>query len=160
MSQEQAVARFHITADEFSDGMRKLIMGQVTFWIGPVVSSFVLVVAIATGQMSLLAFGVIFIVLAGLSLLVVPARKFKQSPQFATEQVHTFGDDGITIRAGGQSGTLPWSFYTMVRETPRTYLLMRNAKQANFIPKRGFSSPEDEARFRELAGAHLKTGWR
>ncbi len=158
-SGDKAIARFRITPDEYAEGMRKLIMGQITFWIGPVAAAFLLVVAIATGQVSLGIFGAVFVALAVLSLRVVPAKKYKQSPQLATEQTHTFSADGILIYAGGQSGTLPWEFYKTARETPRVYLLMKSPKQANFIPKRGFNSPEDEQRFRALAAERLKASW-
>ena len=155
----RAVARFRIERDEYAEGMRKLIKGQLTFWVGPSAAAFMLVVAIATGQVSLAVFACVFIGLAVLSLKLVPDKKFNQSPQLASEQTHTFSEDGINVYAGGQTGTLPWEFYKFAKETPRVYLLMKNVKAANFIPKRGFSTPEDEARFRELCAARLKTSW-
>jgi hypothetical protein len=58
-------------------------------------------------------------------------------------------DDGLSIRQGDGSGTLPWNVITGVREDGRTLLLVSSRAGRFGIPKRAFASPEAAAAFRD-----------
>jgi hypothetical protein len=155
-----AVARFSLTAAEYAEGLRAIMRRQPTFWVGPVLGAVTLAVGFTVGDTVARVWGSVVLALAGGSFWVVPAPRWRQSPRLAEEQEHTFSDDGIHVRAGKDRGQLPWGFYVRATETPKVYLLLRNSRQGNFIPKRGFVSPDAEAGFRALAAAHLRTNWR
>jgi hypothetical protein len=156
---ESVTIRFRITQDEYADGMRALMLGQLTFWVGPVLGAATLVAGVVTGDTVAKVWGTVVLALAAASFFIVPALRWKQSPQLA-EQKHTFSEDGILVRAAGNTGRLPWGFYRRARETARVYVLLRNRRQANFLPKRAFASPEEEERFRRMVAERLRTTWR
>ena len=155
-----AVARFALTAQEYAEGLRTIMRRQPTFWVGPVLGTVTLAVGFSVGDTIARVWGCVVLALAGGSFWVVPALRWRQSPRLAEEQEHTFTEGGIFVRAGKDKGQLPWSFYARVAETPHVYVLLRNSRQGNFVPKRGFVSPGAEASFRALAAAHLRTNWR
>jgi hypothetical protein len=154
------VARFALTAQEYAEGLRTIMRRQPTFWVGPVLGTVTLVVGFTVGDTIARVWGFVVLALAGGSFWVVPALRWRQSPRLAEEQEHTFTEGGIFVRAGKDKGQLPWNFYARVAETPRVYVLLRNSRQGNFVPKRGFVSPGAEASFRQIAAAHLRTTWR
>lgn len=155
-----AVARFALTADEYAEGLRAIMRRQPTFWVGPVLGAATLALGVAKDDTVARVWGFIVLALAGGSFWIVPALRWRQSPRLAEEQEHTFTEGGIFIRAGKDRGQLPWTFYVRAAETPHVYVLLRNSRQGNFVPKRGFVSPDAEATFRELAAAQVRTSWR
>lgn len=155
----KAVARFRIAPEEYSEGMRKLMTGQWSFWVGPLTGGMLIVAGMTEGSLFPMLLGALVLGIATASLRLIPVVRFRQSPQFLSEQTHSFAEDGIVIYADGKSARLPWDFYTIGKETRNVYLLMRTPKQANFVPKRAFTSPDDEALFRELTAARLRTEW-
>jgi hypothetical protein len=155
-----AVARFALTADEYAEGLRAIMRRQPTLWVGPVLGVATLALGLANDDTVARVWGFIVLALAGGSFWIVPALRWRQSPKLAEEQEHTFAETGIFIRAGKERGQLPWSFYAKAVETPHVYVLLRSGRQGNFIPKRGFVSPDAEAAFRELAAAQVRTTWR
>jgi hypothetical protein len=154
-----AVAKFALTTEEYADGLRSIMRRQPTFWIGPVLGAATLALGLVKDDTVAKVWGVVVLALAGGTFLIVPRLRWRHAPRLAEEQEHTFTEGGIFVRAGKERGQLPWSFYTRVAETPRVYVLLRNARQGNFIPKRGFISPEAEEGFRALAAAKLRTPW-
>jgi YcxB-like protein len=154
------VARFSLTAEEYAEGLRAIMRRQPTFWVGPVLGLATLSLGLAKGDTVARVWGFIVLALAAGSFWMVPALRWRQSPRLSEEQEHTFTEGGIFIRAGKERGQLPWSFYVKAAETPHVYVLLRNSRQGNFVPKRGFVSPDAEATFRELAAAQVRTSWR
>jgi hypothetical protein len=154
------VARFALTADEYAEGLRTIMRRQPTFWVGPVLGVATLALGLVKDDTLARVWGFIVLALGGGSMWIVPKLRWRQSPKLADEQEHTFTEAGIFIRAGKERGQLPWSFYAKATETPNVYVLLRSNRQGNFVPKRGFVSPDAEARFRELAAARVRTSWR
>ena len=155
-----AVARFALTTQEYAEGLRTIMRRQPTFWVGPVLGAATLALGLVKDDTVARVWGFVVLALAAGSFWIVPSLRWRQSPRLAEEQEHTFTEGGIVVRAGKEKGQLPWSFYVKVAETPHTYVLLRNSRQGNFIPKRGFVSPEAETSFRALAATHLRTTWR
>jgi len=142
--------RFELTEREFAEGLGSITRRQPTFWLGPVMGAVTLSYGLTSGEGVAVVWGTVLLILAGVFLVLVPRLRWRQSSHLAVEQEHTFSEERIAVRAAGQQGELPWDFYVQVVETPRAYVLMRNRKQGNFIPRRAFSSPDDEERFRQL----------
>ena len=156
---QQAIARFSLTADEYAEGLRAIMKRQPTFWIGPLLGLATLGLGVTKDDTLATVWGVIVLALAGASFWFVPAMRWRKTPRLADEQEHTFTEGGIFVRAGKERGQLPWSFYARVTETPHVYVLLRTTRQGNFVPKRGFVSPDAEARFREVAAENVRTPW-
>jgi hypothetical protein len=155
-----AVARFAMTAEEYAEGLRTIMRRQPTFWVGPVLGIVTLTLGLVKDDTVARVWGVVVLALAAAAFWIVPVLRWRQSPRLQEEQEHTFSEGGIYVRAGQDKGQLPWSFYARAAETPRVYVLLRNSRQGNFVPKRGFVSPDAEASFRVLAASHLRTNWR
>ncbi len=155
-----AVARFALTAAEYAEGMRAIMRRQPTMWLGPGLGAATLAVGLVLDEPVAMAWGLVLLAIAGASFYVAPVLRFKQGARLATDQEHTFSRTGITVRAGKERGHLPWGFYCRVTETRNVYVLLRNSRQGNFVPKRAFVSADDEARFRALVADHLRTSWR
>lgn len=155
-----AVARFALTAEEYAEGLQTIMRRQPTFWVGPVLGAATLALGLMKGDTVARVWGVIVLALAAGSFFFVPALRWRKSPRLAEEQEHTFTEGGIFVRSGKEKGQLPWSFYSRVAETPHCYVLLRNSRQGNFVPKRGFVSREAETSFRALAATRLRTSWR
>jgi len=155
-----AVARFALTAPEYAEGLRTIMRRQPTFWVGPVLGVATLTLGLVKDDTVARVWGSVVLAIAGGSFWIVPVLRWRQSSRLAEEQEHTFSEAGIYVRAGQDKGQLPWSFYVRAAETPNVYVLLRNSRHGNFIPKRGFVSPEAEAGFRTLAAARLRTNWR
>ena len=149
--------RFKLTQAEFAEGLRAIMQRQLTFWVGPILGAVTLFYGFLIDDTVARVWGTIVLLLAIASIAAVPGLRWRQSQKLAGEQQHTFSEERITVRAAGQQGDLPWDFYARVVETPRVYVLMRNRKQGNFVPRRAFASPDDEERFRTLVtGKGLK----
>ena len=155
-----AVARFALNAQEYAEGLRTIMRKQPTFWVGPVLGVATLTLGLVKGDTLARVWGFVVLAIALGSFWIVPTLRWRQSPRLGEQQEHTFSEAGIYVRAGQDKGQLPWSFYVKAAETPHVYVLLRNGRQGNFIPKRGFVSPDAEAGFRALAAAHLRTNWR
>lgn len=154
------VARFRLTASEYGQGMRAIMRRQPTMWGAPVAGVATLAAGLALAEPMALVLGLVALGIAGASFYVAPALRWKQNLRMGAEQEHTFSGTGISVRAGKERGHLPWGFYSRATETRNVYVLLRNSKQGNFVPKKAFGSPEDEARFRVLVADHLRTRWR
>ena len=150
MPSDPISVRFALTREEYVHGMQTLMRRAPTFWIGPVFGALILLVGAYVRDTVSIVWGLVVLALAATSWRVVPGLRWKQAPLLAEHQEHRFTDDGVTVRLGGLENRFPWAFYSRVAETPWVYVLMRNPRQGNFIPKRAFASQEDESRFRRL----------
>lgn len=152
----RVAVRFVLTQEEYVHGMQTLMRRAPTFWFGPVFGAVILLVGAYTGDILAIVWGCIVLGLAAVSWRVVPGLRWKQAPLLSEQQEHVFDDDGVTVRLAGIENRFPWRFYVRVIETPWLYVVMRNGRQGNFLPKRSFRSEEDETRFRGLVADRLK----
>ena len=154
-----AVARFALTAAEYSEGMRVIMRRQPQLCMGPVAGAVVLVAGMVIaapaaifGGLTLLGFGL-------WTFYMAPKARWRQNSRLHHDQVHTFSGTGITVQAGKERGQLPWGFYRQAVETRNVYVLLRSSKEGNFIPKRAFASEQEQERFRTLVADHLPVRW-
>jgi hypothetical protein len=105
--------------------------------------------------MALAGLGALLIVMALLSDHVLPRVWFRREPKFRDAYTLTFMDEGLDFRTSRLHSLIEWGFYRSLVEGPHTYLLMYGKRQFSAIPKRAFSSPEQEVRFKALVEAKL-----
>jgi hypothetical protein len=139
--------------------MRVIMRRQPQLWIGPVVGGVVLVAGLVMVAAVVIFAGLMVSSFALWSFAMAPKVRYRQNKRLHLDQTHTFSGTGISVRAGKEHGQLPWGFYQRAVETKSVYVLLRNNKEGNFIPKRAFASPQEEERFRTLVADHLPARW-
>jgi hypothetical protein len=83
-----------------------------------------------------------------------------QSPAVASQmlpKIYMFNDSGIHIDTGERRVTTPWSRVTEIKDIDRLLLIYTSPKLAYIIPKRYFSSPEEQALFIALLLGRIKS---
>jgi len=153
------VVRFTLTPAQYAEGMRTIMIRQPTTWAGPALGVVLLVAGFGLGEVLPVAMALVFLTVGGVTYFLAPAMRFKGIARLSAPQVHTFSGTGISVRAGSQQGNLPWGFYQRAVERPGVYVLLRTAREGNFIPKEAFDSPGEEERFRVLVADHLPASW-
>jgi hypothetical protein len=96
-----------------------------------------------------------FSIVPAMYLFVIPAQRtrlFKKDERYRADNTWTLDDDHIIMATRFEEHKFDWSNFPQVREIKNYYLLMSGAtKAAMFVlPKRAFTSPEQEQAFREL----------
>ena len=154
-----AVARFALTAAEYGEGMRVIMLRQPQLWIGPAAGAVVLLAGLTMVAPVVIFAGLMVTGFSVWSFYVAPKVRYRQNKRLHLDQVHTFSGTGISVRAGQEHGQLPWGFYRRAVETRNVYVLLRNNREGNFIPKRAFASKQEESRFRDLVADHMPSRW-
>jgi hypothetical protein len=85
----------------------------------------------------------------------IPRRVWRNVPGIEAPRRLVFTNDGIATHTDAVDGSEEWDRYRYVAERDDCYLLGQTRRMVSlFVPKRGFSSPRDEASFRTLARSH------
>jgi hypothetical protein len=92
--------------------------------------------------------------------VIVPAsgaKVFQRDEHLQAETTWSLDDDGIRITTRFEEHKIDWGTFHQVQETKDYYLLvMRAVKMAlRAVPKRAFTSADQEMAFREIAQRHL-----
>ncbi len=147
--------------------MLRLCTGLWFYRVFAVLAALAFVVGITltlTGDASLglptIGVAIVWSLLTAGSLFVGPVLQYRRQPRLRDEQSHCFADDGITVSFADAESHLKWTFYEVLAELDDVYLLRHQKRFANIIPRRAFSSREDENRFRQLAQQHMKVEFR
>jgi hypothetical protein len=110
----------------------------------------------ATGLIPWFIFaGSLPLVIAFLLVFVVPRQRFRSDPKFADEYLLQFSDEGIHFKTAQVDALLQWSLYNKVLENERFYILVYGKNMISVIPKRAFTSAEQEAAFSEMLRRNL-----
>ena len=81
---------------------------------------------------------------------VTPRLHYQRNPKLREQYHLQFSEDGLVFRSKELESRLEWSFYSKVWETPQFYFLLYGKDMFTLIPKRVFSSREQEASFRSM----------
>ncbi|HEX8163783.1 MAG TPA: YcxB family protein [Pyrinomonadaceae bacterium] len=126
-----------------------------------VLGALFLALGVFTGRASGDPFYLILSALGALSLVrfylgyfVAPRRWYKHISERG-EYTLQYSDAGIVFRARDIDSTLQWSLYREVRETGQFYFLVYGKDAFSVIPKRAFTSAEQERGFRALLRRHV-----
>ena len=88
------------------------------------------------------------------SYYVAPRRWYKLVSERG-EYTLQYSDAGIVFRAKDIDSTLQWSLYSQVRETEGFYFLVYGNDAFSVVPRRAFTSAEQEQEFRALLRRHV-----
>ncbi len=109
-----------------------------------------------THPVTILMSGIAIAGLLAILLVVYPRLLFRTSRQMRDEQAQTFSDEGSEVAVSDVRSTIKWSFYQRAIVTSDLYLLLRNHRLCNVIPRRAFKTAA-EAVFRDLLDRHVHT---
>ena len=154
---------FRLTLADFRSGVRRLTWA---LWGAKVIAVVTVLAFIGAVAAALLAYGVVAVVLfvgslvyaamLGWILVMRPGRQYQRRADVRGEQTFCFSDSDISLTFVSGDSRVKWSYFVGVLETKDSYVLRHPLKQlGTIIPKRAFSDPDVEARFRRLA-QHLR----
>ncbi|MBN1429672.1 MAG: YcxB family protein [Anaerolineae bacterium] len=92
-------------------------------------------------------------------LLISAARQFEKDERFRADITWTLDDEHVRIATRFQDVNLPWSSFRQAQEFKDYYLLIVRTTGTALrpVPKRVFTSPEQEQAFRELVERKVGT---
>lgn len=87
------------------------------------------------------------------SSVLMPRQRFRNNPRFRSEYLLRFTDDGIEFHTNEIDAKISWRIYKQALETKAFFLLSDGGLTLSVIPKRAFSSAEQELRFKQMVDA-------
>jgi hypothetical protein len=90
-------------------------------------------------------------------LVTSPRKHFRGDAKFRDRLHLTFSEEGIHGKSSQIDSKMAWSLYTKVLEGRDMYVLLygKDTRMMTAVPKRAFSSNEQEQLFRELVSQHI-----
>lgn len=107
---------------------------------------------------SVVLIALVFVVVFIHKLLVdMPRRYFRGNDNMREEFLLTFSHDGVWVRTSKIDSKMAWSLYTRVVENSSMYVIVygKDARMMTAVPKRVFSSVQEEVDFRNLLRQHV-----
>jgi len=159
--------RFKYTQEEYAAASRLYMLRSAEFWIRFIVSTLfcaggIYLVSMLDMDLGIAFFltfiGVVWLLIGFLQLVVEPRQAFRREPKFRDEYLLQFSDDGIQFKTAQIDALVQWSLYSRVIEDERFYLLVYGRNMMSVIPKRAFTSEEQERAFDELLKRQLPAG--
>jgi hypothetical protein len=103
----------------------------------------------------LISVGVFGLLIFCLNYFIGPQRVYDRNPKLWEEYALEFSDAGVLFKSKDIDSVLQWSLYHGVRETDRFYYLIYGKDSFTLVPKRVFTSREQEYAFRSLVKEHV-----
>lgn len=161
---------FSLTVDDYKTGTRMFYLKQTSVWIGVVLSGiffFYGIILLFTGDRELLVTSLLITALFPVLLYVYFVRspnqvkkRIAQSERFTSPQKWRVDQNQILISQKSGETRVKWDEFVGLIESKDYYLLRfsvnRNAFQ--IVPKRAFSSEEQQEAFRELVRQNMGKG--
>jgi len=136
--------------------LRLVVMFLLLFSGGVMLTMLIPLFSFPLWAMVLIA--LVFVAIFFQKLLVdMPRRFFRGNENMREEFLLTFSDDGVWVRTSKIDSKMSWSLYTRVVENSSMYVMVygKDARMMTAVPKRVFSSAQEEVAFRNLLQQHL-----
>ena len=155
--------RFKYSEEEYVSAYRKYFLAKrrATFFIvmaaGLVAVGIYLLVSNGDVALtvSLIATGAFLFGLVVTSSILLPRQRFRADSRFKGEYRLRFSNEGIEFHTADIDAKVSWRVYKEAFEIKRFYLLSDGAATLTVIPKRVFTSAEQESAFRRLLDAKV-----
>ncbi|MEP7076623.1 MAG: YcxB family protein [Acidobacteriota bacterium] len=84
------------------------------------------------------------------ALLLLPALIYRWDPKLKNEYRLSFSDDEIVFQTDDIDSVLKWTLYHSWMGDDDFYILYHGKRDLTVLPRRAFTSPEDDTRFAKL----------
>jgi hypothetical protein len=98
----------------------------------------------------LMSVGVVLSTFVLALFFIFPRQRFRSDPKYRDEFFLEFTDDGIRFQTEQIDSRLGWGLYTRVLENERFYVLVYGKGMISVIPKRAFTTSDQETTFRKM----------
>jgi hypothetical protein len=155
---------FEFTKPEFEAAMRamllKLRVHRLVMAIGgALVAVGVVFLILDNDDHAFITPGLVLLAYVGLSIFLMPKRKWRSAKTVHGEQRYRFDANGMVFTTPVSETKLGWSYYPALVESERFYFFRSRGQICNPIPKRALD-PAGEAQFRALVARHIDTKFR
>lgn len=103
----------------------------------------------------LISLGTFGLMIFGVNYFRGPQRIYERNPKLHEEYNLQFSDEGIIFRSKDIDSAVQWSLYSKIQETERFYFLIYGKDSFTLVPKRVFTSGEQEFAFRVMLKDHI-----
>jgi hypothetical protein len=150
---------FRITPADYGAGVRRIaltLLPMRVFLVATGVAAIAGVAAALIGYPTLASLLFLLLVVYVLTLVwllfIKPGLSYQRHADMQDDQTYCFSDADVSMTFGSGDSRLRWSYFIDLLETKHLYVLRHPLKQlGTIIPKRAFTGPDAEARFRRLA---------
>jgi len=94
--------------------------------------------------------GLILLAIVAYVLLLLPALIYRSDPKLKNEYRLSFSEEEIRFQTDDINSVLKWPLYHSWIDDDDFYILYHGKRNLSVIPRRAFSSAEDDARFAKL----------
>ena len=150
---------FRLTPADYSAGVRRIaltLLPMRVFLVATAVAAIAGVAAAPLGYPTLasLLFLLLLVYLLTLVwlLFVKPGLSYQRRADMKGDQTFCFSEADVSMTFASGDSRLRWSYFIDLLETKDLYVLRHPIKQmGTIVPKRAFTGPDAETRFRQLA---------
>jgi len=157
---EYTEAEYLAASRLFFSNSPNIIARLVVF--GLLLGAGVMLLSLIMDSMMILFPGLLFVVLLEGALFYnvlinTPRKYFRGDGKFRDRYQITFSDEGVQLKTSQVDSKMAWSLYSKVVEGRDMYLLFygKDTRMMTAVPKRVFSSNDQEQLFRELVTRHI-----
>lgn len=148
---------FRLSQAEYQSGVFRLSLGWPTRIIAlvTVLAALVGIGYMVTGHWLGLGFFAAAVSNAAIlswALFLRPGSQYRRWPALRENVTYCFADDEVSWTFSTGASRVKWGYFVDLVETTEFFALRHQTKRlASIIPKRAFKSPDDIARFRQVA---------
>jgi len=130
------------------DAVAIIVVGALGIYLWPSSRDHLMGVICVTASLGLT-------LLLAVAFILIPPMVFRSNPKFRDEYALTFSPEGIRFRTVHIDSQLQWSLYTRALIDENSYVLYYGTRDFTVIPKRIFSSAEQQEVFDDLLTQHV-----
>jgi YcxB-like protein len=150
--------KFTLTRPEVAKILRQRMVRRWQNWAFLVGAVIILVCGILLSNVVLITMGVLYVLWCVVFDTVgLPWIYWRRFENLHSEHTMTISDDGIASERAQSSSQTEWAFWSRVQALPDAYLIIAGRQSMLMIPKRVFTSSDDEYLFQAIVSRHLPT---
>lgn len=163
MTSQTIDLRFRYTERDYVRAMRAHYASRLRLWVD--IFSIVLtgtVGAFLWRSPALYLIGIMLIATSAVltlilttAFLIIPPIAFRREPKFKDEYSLTFTPENIHFKTDHINSVLQWNIYTRALIDAHSYVLYYGAGSISVIPKRVFTSADQQVEFEHLLRQHV-----
>jgi hypothetical protein len=146
---------FTLLRSEFLRAARRSMLAAAWLRVSVTLGIGVLVVGIVTHSLFSLVWGVLYPLAIAATVVAYPAGIWRLREHLRGEQLVELSDEHVTIKTVLARSTLEWRYWDAAALKGQLYQLTSDKGGGLLVPRRAFSTPQQEEDFRVLLRRHL-----